>query len=158
MGILNEIRAIYRAINPPIPGLSEAAKGLCVLPPPVRLAKVKEALPPPDIYVINEVTKSFGFHSATARNQFEGSVPEITNYDKQALIDRGQWPKKKQAQDVRSRMKRLWHDGATVSEIRAATSQSESLVEKIIAAFPAALEMEKQENSAPLPKTGGEGA
>ena len=155
MGVINAIRQIYLAINPPIPALSEAAKGLCVLPPPVKMAKVAQK-PRTDAFIISEDTNTWGFNETSAHRHFEGSTDSLTAYDVHCLKDRGQWPKSKANQNTRGRMKSLWHSGATIKEIGAATGMSESLVEKIIAAFPAALEMEKMDSGATLPENGGE--
>lgn len=136
----NGLKAAYNAIvGPPIEtNIRILAHGYSALPlPAVRHKIAKEK--PVDAFLENRDTNTWGFNQATADRHNEGSVDALTPYDVDALKDRNQWPANSTNRKVRAKMKSLWHSGATDKEIASACGCSESLVEKITAAFSAAL-------------------
>lgn len=114
------------------------SKGLCALPMPKTMAKAPK-VKVQDAYVLNHDTNTWGFNQTTADRHNDGSVDALTAYDIDALKQRNQWPSNSSNRKVRAKMKSLWHSGATDKEIATACGCSESLSEKITAAFSAAL-------------------
>lgn len=121
---------------------------IAVPPPKKQAAKVVEQKQA-DAYIIQPETNTYGFRSNRATDVHEGSVPHLTNYDVQALIDRELWGAKGRkgatANAKTATAKALWHDGCTPAEIQSGTGMSESWVEKRVAAFAAALSAELSE-------------
>lgn len=142
------LKSLFDAIvGPPVEtNLRVLAHGYSALPlPAVRHKITKEK--PVDAFLENRDTNTWGFNQATADRHNEGSVDALTAYDVDALKDRNQWPANGTNRKVRAKMKSLWHSGATDKEIAAASCCSESLVEKITAAFSAALSRQLGEGS-----------
>lgn len=136
----NLINAIWSAIaGPPIThDIRELTHGYHVLPSHVKRPKIAQTRPN-DAYLENERTNTWGFNQTTADRRNDGSVEALTPYDVDALKDRQQWPANSTNRKIRAKMKSLWHSGATDKEIAASCGCSESLSEKVTAAFSAAL-------------------
>lgn len=145
MSLFREIFSIFE--QKPIPSLQKLAVGLCALPPvPVRVAS-KPKDKQKDMYVIDEVRQEFGFHTATAIIQAEGSSPLLTDFDIQILKDRGYFGKTKQVLIQNERAKEAWHKGATEREAAALVGVGESWIEKRYGTFSTALSVERGQMS-----------
>lgn len=137
-----------------------SSHGLSVLPMPI--AKVKRSAPKADsdMYEIEvqknkagkAVSGTFGFHTATAIRQNEGSVPHLTEWDMDAL-KRGekslvglQHTKAGRITNANNaKAKEAWHGGADASQIAKALNLSTSWAEKRHSAFEYALKQERGE-------------
>jgi len=134
---------------------------LCVLPmPPIKVARQKAPPKPSDMYEIevqknkdgNPISGTFGFHTATALRQNEGSVPHLTEWDMEALR-RGEKPlvgnqttKLGRLTNANNDMaKEAWHGGADAAQIAKALNLSISWAEKRHSAFEHALKIERGE-------------
>lgn len=137
MSFWKEITAIFARQE--TPGLQQLAHGLCVLPAP----KVRHAAPPnpkqKDIYVINEVTATYGFNVTTAQKQNDGSSDQLTGYDVSVLKERGYWGKMRDVQAKNALCKSHWHHGKTEKEAAVLLGCSVSWVEKRYGSFSTAL-------------------
>lgn len=136
------------------------AQGLSVLPMRVVKVKHKAAPKPSDMYEIEvqknqngkAVSGTFGFHTATAMRRNEGSVPELTEWDIDAL-KRGEKPLVGNERTVKGRLtnannakaKAAWHEGADAAQIAKALNLSASWAEKRHSAFEYALKQERGE-------------
>lgn len=127
--------------TPTAPTLSELATGLCVLPVPKQVVKIPKVEKQPDAYIEREETNTWGFRSATASHQQEGSVPELTAFDVELLTERGYWGGKKVI-GQNAKAKEMWHGGKTELEAAKALGLSESWVEKRYGTFGEALKQE----------------
>jgi hypothetical protein len=137
MSIWSDIKAVFAPHQPQ--GLQQLATGLCVLPAP----KVRHVAPPKakvkDMYVIDPVTATYGFHTATAQKQQDGSIDQLTGYDLEVLKERGYWGKERAVQAKNAACKAHWHHGKTEKEAAALLGCSVSWVEKRYGSFSTAL-------------------
>lgn len=124
--------------------LSELAIGLCVLPLPVVREKAQKRSVA-DVYVIDDVTKTFGFNIATAQRQQPGGTPEITAWDKSLLKERGYWGQSSAVKAQNIKCKAMWHTGRTEAEAAASLGLGQSWVEKRYGTFATALLQEQKE-------------
>lgn len=136
MSIFQAIKAVFA---PQIPDIGELATGLCVLPAPKRRQSAAKPEKAADMYVIDEVKNEYGFHSATATRQLEGSEPDLTETDISLLIERGYWGKDKKVNAQNAACKRAWHQGNSEKEAAAALNLSVSWIEKRYGTFATAL-------------------
>lgn len=140
---MNLISAIKSAFAPPDPpSLLSLASGLCALPAPLVVARAPKQKEAHDAFLEREETNTWGFHSATAQRQNEGSAPELTGYDIRLLKERGYWGFKT-VQAKNAKAKAMWHNGKTEKECAASIGVGESWVEKRYGTFSTALSEEK---------------
>jgi hypothetical protein len=139
MNLLSAIKSAFAPSEPPT--LAQLAHGLCVLPMPKARYQAPEKASVADMYVIDEDTKTFGFHSATARKHENGGTPEITGYDVTLLRERDLWGglKNKVMHGKNAVCKKCWHAGDTEHEAAVKLGRSESWVEKRYGTFSTAL-------------------
>lgn len=137
------LAAIKQAFMPEIPTLRDASAGLCVLPMPAARKEAPKQPKAVDLFVIDKDRNVFGFNSATAVRQTEGSVPALTQYDIDLLVDREYWGKGKEVQNKNARCKQMWHSGSSEQETASALGVGESWVEKRFGTFATALSMEQ---------------
>ncbi len=143
--MLNLLRSLFTPS--PAPTFQELAAGTCVLPAPKAAVKVPKAEKQADAYLEDKDANRWAFNIATASFQTEGSIPELTSFDVELLIDRGYWGGKKvQAQNQKA--KKMWHNGETPTATAAALGLSESWVDKRFGTFAAALSDEKAKSGA----------
>lgn len=129
---------------------------VCVLPMPVIKITVEAPPPPTDMYEINvqknrdgkAVSGEFGFHTATAILQSEGSTPHLTQWDVSELNARGFWGNEKTkigrtTNAHNARAKTEWHSGLSAAQIGGVLRLSDSWAEKRCAAFQHALSLER---------------
>lgn len=154
------LSALKAAFAEPTPFEIKPAQGLSVLPMRVVRVKHKPQGKASDMYEIEvqknrdgkAVSGTFGFHTATAMRQNEGSVPDLTGWDIDAL-KRGEKPLVGDQRSVRGRTtntnnakaKALWHEGADAAQIAKALNLSPSWAEKRHSAFEYALKQERGE-------------
>ena len=136
--------AIRQMFFPETPTLSQLAHGLCALPMPRERIKAPVKKKAADMYVIDQDRNQYGFHTATAINQNEGSGPDLTGYDIELLKERTYWGGKKVAAK-NEQAKAYWHTGKTEREAAAMLGVSDSWVEKRFGTFSTALLQEKGE-------------
>lgn len=143
------LSAILDFIDPKTPtDLGVLAAGTCVLPELRKIHKAPKQDKAPDAYVENQATNTWGFHTATAINQNDGAVPELTGYDVTLLKERGYWGKGKTVAARNASCKRMWHNGETERATATSLGVSESWVEKRFGTFATALSQELAENGA----------
>lgn len=143
--MINLLRSIFT--QTPAPTLQELAAGTCALPAPKAAVKAPKAEKQADAYLEDKDANRWAFNIATASFQTEGSIPELTSFDVDLLIDRGYWGGKKvQAQN--QKCKKMWHNGETPTATAAALGLSESWVDKRYGTFAAALSDEKSRSVA----------
>ena len=129
---------------------------VCVLPPPVQRIVVDPPPAPADMYEINvqknkdgkAVSGEFGFNTATAILQSEGSTKHLTQWDVSELNARGFWGNEKTkigrtTNANNARAKSEWHCGLSASQIGGVMGLSDSWAEKRCAAFQQALNLER---------------
>lgn len=138
--LINSLKTVWTAIagEPITNDFRALTAGYHVLPSPVKRTKIVQTKPQ-DAYLENERTNTWAFNQTTADRHNDGSADALTAYDVDALKERQQWPSNSTNRKVRAKMKSLWHSGATDKEIATACGCSESLSEKVTAAFSAAL-------------------
>ena len=122
--------------------LAELASGLVAIPAPVVLEKRPKAEAPKDLYVIDEQQKVFGFHTASAVTQAEGSVEHLTEFDVQLLKERDYWGQKKVLHTQNAACKAYWHTGKSEKEAATLLKRSDSWVKKRFGTFSVALSTE----------------
>lgn len=145
MSLFSDIKA---ALSPREPQtISQLASGLMVLPLPKQRYQAPKQEPAPDMYTIDDVTQTYGFHSATAIRQNNGGVPELTGYDVELLMERNLWGtgKNKALHGKNATCKKCWHGGKTEKEAGVILGFSESWVEKRYGTFSSALLIESAE-------------
>jgi hypothetical protein len=145
MSLLSDIKSVFSPSKPPTIG--QLAHGLCVLPAPKARHQAPKTEAAPDMYTINEVTQTYGFHSATAQRQNNGGIPELTGFDVTLLRERDLWggPKNKAMHSKNAACKKCWHGGETEKEAGVILGKSESWVEKRYGTFSTALSQEISE-------------
>ncbi len=137
------ISAIFAALSPQKPkGLQALARGLCVLPAPIVVEKRPKAAIVADAFLEREETNTWGFRSATAQRQNDGSVPGLTHHDIALLKERGYWGGRP-VQTKNAKAKALWHSGKSEKECAVSLGVGESWVEKRYGTFSTALTIEK---------------
>ena len=145
MSILSEIRQAFAPRDALT--IEQLASGLCALPLPKQRYQAPKQEAPQDMYTINEATKTYGFHSATAQRQSNGGCPELTTHDISLLMERDLWgaSKNKAMHGKNARCKKCWHTGETEKEAGVILGKSESWVEKRYGTFSTALLLEMAE-------------
>lgn len=133
--MLSIIRSIFAA--PQAPTLAELAQGTCALPAPKVMVKVPKAEKVPDAFIEREETNTWGFRDVSGGMKRQNSVPELTESDVNALIERECWGGKA-VQDLNIKCKELWFDGKTMPDVAKLLKRSPSWVEKRFGAFSAA--------------------
>lgn len=128
----------------------------CRLPPPtIRQAAPKRAKQT-DIFAIDEQRAEFGFRVATAINQQEGAVSDLTGWDIEELKARGLWGSEKTLRGRTNKRgaktnhdnlkaKAAWRGGGNAASIAKGVGLGDSWAEKRHAAFEAALSNERGE-------------
>jgi hypothetical protein len=133
-------------LNPSKPTISDLASGLCVLPTPRKRYEAPKQDAAPDMFVIDEDRRHFGFHSATAQRQENGGAPDLTGYDVTLLRERDLWGKNKAMHAQNATAKKCWHGGKTEKEAAVILGKSESWIEKRYGTFSTALLQETSES------------
>jgi hypothetical protein len=141
--LIKAFQAFQDWLNPAPQPLSALAKGLCAVPVPVQKAKPVKKPDPVDAYIERAETNTWGFHSATAVLQQEGSVAHLTSYDEALLKERGYYGKTKAVVNSNALAKKAWHEGKTEREAATITGKGASWIEKRFGTFSSALSMEK---------------
>lgn len=146
MSLFAVIQSLFEPKQPPTIG--QLASGLCALPMPKQRYEAPKTKAAPDMFIIDEATQTFGFHSATAQRQINGGVPELTGYDVTLLRERDLWGglKNTSMHSKNAHCKKCWHGGKTESEAATILGKSESWIEKRYGTFSTALLIETSEN------------
>lgn len=144
---MNFLTRLFDSINPAVPVIG------CQLPvPKIRAAAPKQPTPP-DAYIENAETVTFGFRTATAINQQDGAVDYLTDYDVEELKTRGLWGQELtvrghknkrgiETNTANAKAKAAWFRGGNANEISKAVGLGDSWSEKRHGAFEAALRIE----------------
>lgn len=125
----------------------------CRLPPPKQRQQAPKQAKQADGYWIDESTRTMGFRTATAQNQNDGAVPELTAFDLEELKARELWGNEITARGHKNkrgiktnldnaRAKQAWYTGGNAAEIAKAVGLGDSWAEKRHGAFEAALRQE----------------
>ena len=140
---MNLLTRLFQSFTQPAPVVG------CVLPPMVVRAKTVKQPKERDGYWIDEATRTMGFNTATAINQNDGAVPDLTPYDVDELKVRvpSLWgqettPRGRTTNANNLRAKAVWYSGGDASAIAKAVGNSVSWAEKRCGAFETALKNE----------------
>ena len=155
--MLNLLKSVRQELASVFTFTVDAPQIGCRLPPKVVREKTVKQPKERDGYWEDEQTRVMGFRTATAINQQEGAVPDLTPWDIEELKSRTPklWGNEttkagRKTNNNNLKAKEAWYKGGNAAAIAKALSLSDSWAEKRHGCFEKALEREIQETRPPI--------